>query len=1096
MAPVKLLRNPTVHGDTVVFSYAGDLWSTTLSGAPAQRLTTFPGPEGMPRLSPDGQTIAFIGAYDGNGDVYTMATSGGTPKRLTYMAAGGTVLGWTPDGKYVTFASSEGTWSGAVFNRVSVDGGVPKPSFVNEISNGTLSPDGSTLAYNRGNSHTFNWRGYRGGTQGVISTFNLNTNKYAEIPTKGRANDYWPMYVGGSIYFISDRDKFTVNLFRYDVASKKTTQLTSFDDADIKNPNTDGKTIVFERDGGLYAFDIASSKVTVINPRVVHDGTNVRPQMRKLAGNIGSISLSPSGKRVMIDARGEIFSVPARNGDTRNLSNSPAARERMVQWSPDGNDVLYMSDATGEPELYIRPQRGGAAKQITSGGTIKFQSFQYSPDGKKISIQTRDGSLHVLDIATKKLVKVFTDWTGGTGSYDWSADSSYIAYISTERNLFGSTYLYRVRDGKTTRVTSGKFGDSSVAFDLSGKYLYVTSMRTVNMMPGQFEFTLNVAPGDRVYAIPLTKDITNPLTPASDEEPGKGAAPAGGPPSGAPSMDGDDEEASIAARETFGMEPATAEPAKAPAGAKPAETPAEKPKEAKKEEPKELKIDFDGLESRMFALPWGPGSYFGLVGLNGGVATFANGELVAFNFATKQPITILAAGAQQLSFNASRTMLAYQAGPVVGILPMAPGGQIGAGRVNLDAVEAVLDPRVEWKQIFEESWRYFRDNFYDPNMVGVDWNKVRKQYEAYLPQLSSRADLNYVLGLMIGEVGTGHAYVGGGDMGPFSRVTPVPVGTLGADYEFANGYVRFKNILRGEGLDSATRGPLTEPGLNVKEGDYLLEINGTKVTETMHPNELLMGKVGRVVTVKVNSKPSDTGARTINVRVIFGGQEDALRYEDWVASRSTLVDRLSNGRIGYMHIPDTSEPGMIGFIKGYYRNSDREGMIVDERFNGGGMIPTYFFEKLGRPAAASMRQRNGQDISFPTGNFEGRAVMLINEYAGSGGDMLPWLFRENKIGPLFGKRTWGGLVGIAGSAPLVDGGFLSSPSFGIYDHRTGKWIAENTGVDPDVVVDTTPEDHANQRDPQLERAVQHILDQLKKNPKPAPKRPDFPKVRR
>lgn len=1051
-ADTRLLRQPSIHGETVVFVYGGDIWKSTTSGGEAIRLTTYPNQESSPKISPDGTLVAFIGTYDGQPAVYSMPIEGGEPKRLTYTTNLATLVGWTPDGK-VAFTSTDRTVDTPGLFFVGAKGGVPTRTKLYEMTSGSFSPDGQTVVFNRNASYDFNWRRYRGGTQGRISFFNLKTFDYEELPS-GREQSYHPMWVGDTVYYTSDKNLDTLNLYSYNTKSKKTTQLTKFGDTDVRFPSTDGKSIVFERDGVLYVMSLADSSIKKITPKLTTDGAHFRPYLRKLGQNISDFSISPSGKRIVVEARGEIFSVPARSGETRALHSTPGVRERMPQWSPDGQSIAYMSDATGEAELYMMPQMGGKPTQLTTGGKYKILSYTWSPDGKKISFSTIDYRLHILDVETKKVVTVYQDPYSPAASYDWSADGSWIAYVKAMPNLMGAIHLYNVRTGKTYQVTEGQYGDNSVAFDRNGKYLYFTSNRTFNPTPGSFEYSLNFTNATRVYAVPLTKDLANPLKGTSDEEPVKEKKDdAKASTSFSTFFDGDEE----------GQYPA---PAAAPAVAK---------DEKKEPENKDLKIDLDGFSDRIFALPWPGGNYGLLIGMNNGVAVSSNGSLLSFDFNSKQP-QVLLEGLSGISVNADRSKMAYALGPQIHIVPMAPGAQPGQGRVNTDAVEATIDPRAEWYQIFNECWRYMRDNFYDPNFGGVDWNAMKARYQAYLPYITHRSDLNYVLGMMIGELGTGHAYVGGGDMG---QTRPgFPTGRLGADFEDVNGKIKITKIYRGEAWDSGVRGPLTEPGLNVKAGDYLLEIDGRAVGGQVTPEELLINKVGRNVVLTVNSSPTLTGSRKITVRPI--GSEGEIRYDDWVETNRKKVLAMSDGKIGYAHVPDTSEPGMIGFIRGYYASSDKQAFLIDERFNGGGMIPTYFFEKLLRTSTTALRPRNGADVAFPTQLFEGPSAMLINEYAGSGGDMFPWLFRAHKVGKLIGTRTWGGLVGIAGSAPVIDGGFFTAPSFGIYDTSNGQWIAENTGVDPDMKVDLSPRDRALGLDPQLEAGVKHLLEEIKK----------------
>lgn len=1068
---VKLVRQPSVAGNTVVFVYGGDIWKCGLDGGTAVRLTSLPGNEAYPKLSKDGSMIAFSGAYDGAPAVYVMPSSGGEPKRLTYGQSPATILGWTPDGQ-IAFSTASDSWRQANLYTVNPKGGLPKKTGLNECISGSFSPDGSKIAFNRNNSYMFNWRRYRGGTQGRVGIYDFATKSYSELPT-GREQNYHPMWIGDSIYYLSDKNDGTLNIYSYNLKSKKSGQLTKFTDADLKFPSTDGKTIVFEHNGSLGSFDVSSGKVAEVNPIIVSDGVSTRPMLRKLGQSISAMALSPSGKRLVVEARGELFSVPARQGETRNMSETQGVRERFPSWSPDGQNIAYLSDATGEFEIYTMPQRGGKAEQITSGGQYKITDFRYSPDGKNISFSTLDLGLYSVDLATKKVVKVAQSGAEQIRRYDWSPDGNWIAYARLVDNLQSAIFIYDVKSGKTTQVTDGYYSDGDVSFDENGKYLYITSNRTFRPGGGNpFEFDFSLAPMTRVYALALTKDLPDPMAQEGDEEPIKEAKPAAA--KGASTTMFEEE---IQRRR---RNPGEGAPGGAAAGAD--EGPAGPPPPAG-ESAKEVKIDFDGLSDRLITLPWGAGNVAGIVGLNNGVLAVVEGSLQRFDFGSRAPVMI-AQGIEGLALNPKKTMMAITMGGQTMISPIAPVQPGGPG-VNMNNVEAIIDPRAEWKQIFEEAWRYMRDRFYDPKFGGLDWNAKKAQYEAYLPYVTTRGDLNYVLGLMFAEVGTGHSYVQGGDMGAPSR-PPVPVGMLGADLKDVNGVVQFEKIYRGEAGDP---GPLNLQGMNLKDGDYLLAINGKPVGGEVSPYELLVNKVGRPVTLTVNSKPTKEGARTITVRPM--GSEASLREDDWVESNRKKVAEMSNGRIGYMYVPNTSAEGMIGFIKGFYSQSDKDAILIDERFNGGGNIPVYFYEKMTRQVVSYFRQRNGVDIAFPTQTPAGPYAMLINEYAGSGGDHFPWLFRRLGVGPLIGMRTWGGLVGITGGADLVDGGSVTAPEFGLYDQRNGQWIAENMGIDPDIQVDTTPADQAAGRDPQLERGVQYLLKEVEKRGKPKVKRPDF-----
>lgn len=1036
------MRYPAVHGDTLVFVYAGDLWVAKTDGSGlARRLTSSTGSETRPKISPDGKWVAFTGQYDGNADVYVIPIEGGEPKRLTYEPEADIVSGWTPDGK-IAYISTAGSFT----NRqprlwyVSPKGGLPIRTPIGEATEVSFFPDGDTMAYNRFNSYGFNWRRYRGGSQGRISLYKFSTNTYSELP-QGREQSYFPMVVKDAIFYISDRNLGTLNLYRYDLNTKKTTQLTQYKDEDIKTPSTDGQNIVFERDGYLYEYAINGGQIKRLAPRVLSENLAARPYLRNLANAITSFSISPSGARLAVEARGELFSVP-KQGDTRNFTNTSASRERFPSWSPDGKTIAYISDATGDFEVYTQPQLGGTPTQITSGNHLPIDAINWSPDSKKILIVTHSNELWVVDVATKELKRLLKA-KYGFGSPEFSPDSRYIALTNSGANQFAALTIIDVATGEVHRVNDGRYDDKSVTWDSSGKYLYFTSLRTFTPGFGQYEFSLKIENGQRIYVLPLTKDLGNPLTVPNEEEPDQ-----------------------VAPAATRPMPPSPTSPG-AP----------------------QVKIDFDGLAERALPLPLPASTYPGLIGAGNGVFYVTPAGIARFDLQSRESVPILSGPVTGLDMNPSRTKLAYASGPLLGILDVRPGQAVGTGRIDTSAVEAVINPRDEWKQIFWEAWRYTRDNYYDPNMRGMNWKAIGDHYAAFLPYVNHRSDLSYVLGLMIGELGTGHSYVQGGDMGP--GPTPIPVGNLGADYEVSMGKVRFKKIYRGDNFDETRRGPLGEPGVAVADGEYLLAIDGRPVDAETHPDSLLMDKVGKYVTLTVNTAPTLEGSRKVRVRPI--ASEGNLRYISWAEDARKYVEQKSGGRIGYMHIPNTSSEGAIEFVRGFYSQTDKDAMIVDERWNGGGYIQPWFVDTLARKMRAGIESRN---IGGDTGDavaIEGPKAMLINGYSGSGGDFFPWMFRQAKLGPLIGSRTWGGLVGITDGAPLVDGGSVTAPEFAIYDRTTGDIIAENTGVSPDIDVDARPDLIAVGQDPQLDAAIKYLMEQLSKLP-PKKDRANIPAV--
>jgi tricorn protease len=1012
---VKLLRYPAVSGDRVVFTYAADLWSWIRGEAEARRLTTGLDREFRARISPDGKWIAFTGNYDGNPDVYVIPAQGGEPKRLTFEPETDVVCGWTPDGR-VAFTSNAGSDNGERPRLWLVDpkGGLPKSTPISEAADVSFSPDGKQVVFVRGSAAQQNWRRYRGGRQGKISIYDLQTNHYSELPS-GPENRFSPMWVGNGIFFLSDRDEGTLNLFRYDLGSKAVTRLTDYKDGDIKSPATDGKTIVFERDTTLHSYDLVTKQVTELNPQIHAEHLASRPVLRDLSQQIDALSISPSGVRVALGARGEVFSVPAGRGDTRNLTRSSGARDISPAWSPDGKSIAYASDKTGEAEIYVQPQDGGAPVQLTHGQGTAVRSIVWSPDSKRIAFTTRDGALQYVSVPDGVVRRVVKSELGDIGSFSWSPDSRWIAYIDTVANGYGAVFLFDSQTGEKHQVTDGSYRDDSVEFDRAGRYLYLISARSVE--PSESAGEINVSTDtlrQGLYAMLLSRDTPNPVTAASEEE-----------------------------------------------GATPPKPPSEP-----------NRIDLEGLGDRVVLLAKPSGGIPGMAaGKNKVYALTGEG---VYEYVPGRPGRRLIEGSVNtvdLSFSGDK--MAYLQNGAISILDVTSGA---SSRVNTSDVKTVISPPEEWKQMFWEAWRYERDNFYDPKMRGLDWNAVGRRYAAYLPHVHHRMDLTYVLGLMLAELSTSHSYVTDGD--PWLNGPRVAIGSLGADYAVDSGHIRFARIYRGTSFDPETMGPLGEPGVNVKEGDYLLEIDGSPLDASTPPGSLLLDRAGKYVTLTVNDRPTMEGARKVRVRAIGGDR--SLRYYEWTERNRRYVEKASGGKVGYMHITDTHIPGSIGFVRGYYRNSDKQALIVDERFNHGGYDPTFFIERLQREYNTALRSRHQADTFYPWQTVMGPKAMLINGAAGSGGDLFPWLFQTYKLGPLVGTRTWGGVVGIAGFYNLVDGGQVSAPEFRWYDPIKGDWILENQGALPDIPVDDRPDLLYQGKQPQLDAAIAYLLKELAK----------------
>jgi len=1083
-----LMRYPDISKDSVVFSYAGDLWTALRAGGSARRLTAHPGDEIFPKFSPDGKWIAFTGEYDGNQDVYVMPSAGGEPRRLTYHPANDQVLGWTPDGKKILFRSDRNSPSARYQQLflVSIEGGMAEQLPLSRGSLTSFSPDGQKIVFLPTSQEFRTWKRYRGGWSPAMGIYDLKKNTYEQIPKNG-GMDLFPMWHGNSIYFINDRDG-VMNLYRYDLAAKKSTKLTDYKEYDIKWPSMGPDAVVYENGGLLYSYDLASEKISPIPVTVASDDIAARPELRSVADHIGSFGISPSGVRGVFEARGDIFTVPVEHGSTRNLTATPGIHELNPAWSPDGKWIAYLSDRSGEYEIYLRPQLGGEEVRVTSDGTIYRYGPAWSPDSKKLVFWDKALRLWYVDIEQKKPVQVDHDEYSTIEDATWAPDSRWIAYSRTGTNLQNSIYIYSLEQKKVFHVTDGFYDDTHPAFDPDGKALYFLSQRFFYPSPGRFDERYNYYSTMGIFGVTLKADDPSPFAPQSDEEKitpegkadekkdsGGDTKPAAAPSPGAPS---------------------------APAGTQAEKKPEEKKPEEKS--PKPIQVDLAGIEGRVFEVPVPAGIYANLQARKDKLFYLSipmeaiqfgvpgppkpRGMLHLYDVKNRKDQTLLE-GINNYELSKDGTKVMYHSGEQYGITDAIPGkAKVGDGHLNTASMQALVDPRAEWKEIFHEAWRIERDFYWDPNMGGLDWDKIGKRYEALLPWVAHRSDLNYIIGEMIAELSTSHTYVGGGDMPVRARIG---VGLLGADYEADHGYYRFKKIYRGENWNSQARAPLGEPGLKVKEGDYLIAVNGLPVRAPEDPYAYFQGLNEQLVTLKINSKPGAEGAWEINVRPI--GSESALRYIDWVEARRKIVADATGGRVGYMHVPDTSISGLIMFDKYLTSQVGKEAMIVDERFNSGGSIPDFYTEKLQRRILGIIAPRDGKDVSVSTLAIYGPKVMIADELAGSGGDCFPYFFKELKIGPIVGTRTWGGLVGIGNSVPLMDGGFVTAPSFGFWipDHG-GEWIVENHGVDPDYVVEQRPDLEISGHDPQLEKAIELAKAGLK-DYQPLPARPKYPK---
>lgn len=1044
-----LFTQPALSKAHLVFQHAGDLWVVPRDGGEAKRLTTAPGTESQPYFSPDGQSIAFTGQYDGNIDVFTIPATGGVPKRLTYHAGPDIVRGWTPDGQRVLFASPRQSFTVVrqLFTQ-SLNGGLPERLPLPQASGGAFSPDGARIAYTPNEPAWLSWKRYRGGRTSPIWIANLTDSAVTAIPWQN-SNDWCPMWVAGKLYFLSDRDG-TFTLYSFDPKSNQVSRAIPNEVMDIKWASASDTTIAYERFGALHLFDTKTGKSKSVPITLNADLSEVRPRLEKIGSRVTNMAISPTGVRAVAEARGEILTIPLEKGDVRNLTNSPGAAERDPAWSPDGKWIAYFSDANGEYELHLRDQSGqGEAKAfpLTSPQTFYYDP-QWSPNSKLIAFRDKTLSIYYLDIQSGKVTKVDTDrYAGGPLlQVRWSPDSKWLTYTKQLRSLLRAVYVYSLDNGKAFQVTDGMSDAASPAFDADGKHLYFLASTDAALTLGFRDMSSYFRPVTySVYVAVLRKDLPSPIAPESDDE-----------------------------------KPAEEGPKTPPA--KPA--------------PVEVKIDEGNLEQRILALPVPARNYrqltvgkMGVLFLLESPATgFGPATLHKFELKTRKTDKLLD-GVLGFELSANREkMLLRQAGNRWTITAATAPPKPGEGMLRMDALETWVNPRLEWRQMYNEAWRIQRDFFYDPKLHGVDIAAMKARYAPYLESIASRADLNYLLSDMMGEFTASHLYIQGGQLPEVKRVSG---GLLGCDYSLENGRYRFKTIFSGESWNPQLRAPLTQPGVNVVAGEYLLAVNGRNLTAQDDVDQALEATAGKQVSLKVGPNADGTGAREVTVVPIEN--EASLRNLAWVEGNRRRVDQLSGGKLAYVYLPDTTYGGYTSFNRYFFAQTGKEGVVVDERFNGGGAQPDYILDLLRRPFLHYRNTREGDEFTGPMTGIFGPKAMLINEYAGSGGDTMPWYFRKAKLGPLVGTRTWGGLVGGLGGYPqLMDGGAVTVPSVGFWDPETGQWVAENVGIAPDVEVVQDPKAIRQGGDPQLEKAVELLLADLKRNPRPMKPRPPFP----
>jgi tricorn protease len=1072
-----LLRQPTVSAEHVAFVYAGDIWIADRDGGSARRLTVNPGVESNPMFSPDGSLIAFSGNYDGNGDVYTIPVTGGSPKRLTYHPADDLVLGWTPDGQKILFSSTRHSTTNRYsrFYTVPLEGGFPEPLPMPMAERGSYSPDGTHIAYTPLRDAFQTWKRYRGGRIPTIWLFDLKTYDIIEIPHE-RASDTNPIWLDNTIYFLSDRNH-TMNLFAYETRSRKVRQVTHHEDFDVKSASAGGGVIVYEQGGRLHLFNPKDGTSKSLKIRVAPDLPYTRPHYEKAAPFIRNADLSPTGVRAVFEARGDIFSAPAKKGDIRNLTRTPGVHERDPAWSPDGKWIAYFSDASGEYQLMLREQTGlEEPKVISLGDATFYYSPKWSPDSRKILYTDKRLNLFYLDLQTSKTVLVDTDtYEHAVRSLDpaWSPDSKWITYTKRLDNQLRAVFLNDLATGKSHQLSDGLSDASSACFGLDGKHLFFSASTNYGLNVGwQDMSSYDRAVRRSLYVAVLSKEATSPFAPESDEE---------------------------SADDKTKMEK----------DAKPSDEAKKDEKEGKgnaggkeKEQKKiEVRIDLENLDQRIVTLPAPARNYANLQAAADGKLFYLaltdkthqemgdNPEghtLYRFDMKERKEKPFLEKVQSYWISRDGKNLLYRGSANSFGIVKTSEEPKPGEGKLDLARMEIHVDPRAEWSQMFNEAWRIQRDFFYDPKMHGANWPAVREKYRPFLAHVGHRTDVNYIFAEMFGELVVGHAYVSGGDMPETDRV---PVGLLGADYEIVDGFYRFKRIYSGENWNPELRAPLTEPGVNVSKGDYLLAVNGRPLKAPVNIYSLFEKTAGQQTVLKVNSKPTLDGARTVTVVPIY--DESGLRHRAWVEDNRRKVDEMSKGRVAYVYMPNTAEAGYTYFNRYYFSQLNHEAVVIDERFNGGGSLADYIIDMLSRPVLCYWATRDGKPFSTPGASLYGPKVMIINEYAGSGGDAMPLFFRRRGLGKLVGKRTWGGLVGIYDYPALMDGGRVTAPRMAIFS-PDGKWEVENEGVAPDIDVEMTPKLVIEGRDPQLEKAVEVVMKELKQNPVKRPPRPAYP----
>ncbi|MFN3409813.1 MAG: PDZ domain-containing protein [Limisphaerales bacterium] len=1090
----RLMRFPDVSATHIAFVYAGDIWVVPREGGTAVRLSSPRGEEQFPKFSPDGARLAFSANYDGNTDIYIMPVSGGVPERITFHGAVDRIIDWTPDGKSLLFASgreSERDRYNKLF-LVPATGGLPQvlPLPYGEFA--ALNEDGRLLAYTPISTDFRTWKRYRGGMAPDIWLFDLG-NYTARNLTQHPANDSLPMWHGRTLFFVSDRDAHQRNnLWSLDTRSGAVKQVTFFKDFDVQFPSIGPKEIVFTQADRLWLLDLATLQTRTVEVRVPTDRATLRPRQANVSGFVQNAHIAPNGKRIVVEARGDLFTAPREHGIVRSLTRSSGVAERYPTWSPDGKWIAYFSDRTGEYELTVRPEDGSGEEETLTQLGPGYRYFpQWSPDSKKIAFVDHAMRLWVYDFATRQTTQVEQMkflYHGELQNYrvSWSADSRWLAFTRDLERGHTAVAIYDTRSNRVEQVTSGYYDDDQPVFDPTGKYLFFRSGRTFRPVYSDLDNTWIYPNTRNLFVVTLRTNTPSPHAPRNDEGLDRKAEDKQDDAKKEEPKKDDEKDGNSLAADSERSAPthhvaASGTSTNAPAVRK------------KDGQPKPVEIDFAGFEARAEQLPVGNGGFDQLAAVTNRLlfrktaATEDNeaGSLQFYDLDKRETKTITS-GVSGFLVSARGDRLLVRAKGDYHIIEIKEGEKLEK-KVNLASLPTIIEPMAEWRQLFTDAWRLQRDYFYDPNMHGVNWPAMRRHYERLLEQCVTRWDVNFVIGELIGELNSSHAYRSGGDV---EQPAQIPVGYLGCDFALTNGAYQIRRILDGGPWDSEVRSPLRQPGLDIREGDYLLAVNGVPLDTNVEPWAAFQGLADTTVQLTVNRRPTRDGATNVFVRTL--SSELRLRNLAWIEANRRRVEEASGGQIGYIYVPNTGRDGQSELVRQYQAQFRKPGLIIDERFNSGGQIPDRFVELIGRRPLAYWGVRWGQDWQSPPNAHNGAMAMLMNGWSGSGGDCFPYFFKQAGLGPLIGTRTWGGLIGITGSPPLVDGGGVSVPAFAIYD-RNGNWIIEGEGVPPDIEVIDDPAEFARGRDPQLERAIAEVRKLLRANPPrevPRPKHPN------